>query len=384
MFSDRRYIASLTGLRGVAAFMVFLYHYEFMYPGIRLDQAIPVVGVIPQFLIGFGSFGVDVFFVLSGFLLSLPFARAALTDTTGPPLGAYLVRRFRRVFPAYYAQLFLMLLVGSWFLSWKALDGISLLAHLLMFFNIGWNPVTPMVGVWWTLPVEMGFYLVLPLFALAMRPARWMIVLPVCLVLSMLYRYWTAVHFGADRQTEIFLAASHLPGNLPEFLLGATAALVAQHVEVNRRRVPQAWVLNLGLTIGLVLPALWLWNIVLAAGVDYWPGHWSMIAGPTAIGLPLSIAILCLYWGSPLGRWLFANRVVYFLGLVSYSLYLWHFVAMQQFQQAMGESWAETSHWIKFPVTVAVVVAVASLSYYLVERPFFRMRSFREASEQGR
>jgi peptidoglycan/LPS O-acetylase OafA/YrhL len=337
------------------------------------------VGVIPQFLIGFGSFGVDVFFVLSGFLLSLPFARAALSDASAPPLGAYLMRRVRRVFPAYYAQLFILLLVGGWFISYRPLDGLALLAHLLMFFNIGWDPVTPMVGVWWTLPVEMGFYLVLPLFALMMRPARWAWFLPLCLLLSMAYRYWAATHFGADRQNEIFLAASQLPGNLPEFLFGASAALLAQYFEVNRKPAPQAWVLDLGLVLGLVLPALWLWNIVLTAGTEYWPGHWSMIAGPTAIGLPLSAAVLCMYWGSRLGRLLFANHVVYYLGLISYSLYLWHFVAMQQFQQFMGPDWEAATHWIKFPVTVLAVVAVASASYYLVERPFFRMRNFREA-----
>jgi peptidoglycan/LPS O-acetylase OafA/YrhL len=212
-----------------------------------------------------------------------------------------------------------------------------------------------------------------------MRPARWAWFLPLCLLLSMLYRYWAASHFGPEDQNAIFLAASQLPGNLPEFLLGASAALLAQVYDVSQRKPPAPWVLNLGLALGLLLPALWLWNIVLAAGMDYWPGHWSMITGPTAIGLPLSMAVLCLYWGSSWGRWLFANRVVYFLGLVSYSLYLWHFVAMQQFQQFMGEDWSETTHWIKFPISVLVVVVVAAASYYLVERPFFRMRSYREA-----
>ena len=69
---ERRYIASLTGLRGIAAILVVLYHYEALHPGIRLDLAVPLIGSILQFPLGFGFAGVDIFFVLSGFLLTLP------------------------------------------------------------------------------------------------------------------------------------------------------------------------------------------------------------------------------------------------------------------------------------------------------------------------
>jgi len=150
---ERKYVASLTGLRGVAALFVFIFHYNSFNPGIRLDLSIPVIGSILQFPLGFGFSGVDLFFVLSGFLLSLPFARAALTQSINRSLKHYYTRRFLRVFPAYYAQFFIILLVGAWFVTWRDINGMSLLAHFFMFFNIGWNPVRPMVGIWWTLPV---------------------------------------------------------------------------------------------------------------------------------------------------------------------------------------------------------------------------------------
>jgi len=88
--------------------------------------------------------------------------------------------------------------------------------------------------------------------------------------------------------------------------------------------------------------------------------------------------VLGLYWGSRLGSILLANRVVYFLGLVSYSLYLWHFPVMQQLQVIFGPAYGDLPNWIKFPLSTAAVVAVSSLSYFLVERPFYRLKTWRQ------
>jgi peptidoglycan/LPS O-acetylase OafA/YrhL len=375
----RRYVAALTGLRGVAAVMVFLFHYAWFHPGIRLDLAVPLIGPVLHTPFGFGFAGVDIFFVLSGFLLTLPFAGHALGTGPRPDLPRYFRRRLLRVFPAYYVQLFIMLLVGAWFVSWKPQTTPSLIAHLVMFFNIGWQPVSPMVGVWWTLPVELGFYLVLPFIATLMRPPRWVPALAVALVLSIAYRYFAAVTFGPDGQERVFLVASQLPGSLAEFLLGSSAALLAQKAALANRRRPPAWLLDTGFVAGLVLPGIWLWNVVLPVGERYWMGHWSMLLGPIALGLPLATAVYCLYRGSRLGSILLANRAVYFLGLVSYSLYLWHFVVMQQLIKAIGPGYAELPHWITFPLSAGSVLAVAGLSYYVVERPFYRLRSWRQA-----
>jgi peptidoglycan/LPS O-acetylase OafA/YrhL len=378
---ERQYVAALTGLRGVAALCVFLYHYGALHPGIRLDQAVPFIGVALQFPLGFGFAGVDVFFVLSGFLLTLPFARFALGAGPRPSLTRYFKRRVLRVFPAYYAQLLIILLVGAWFVCWRAQTTPSLLAHLVMFFNIGWNPVNPLVGVWWTLPVEMGFYLLLPLLAPFMKVGRWIPILLAGIILSILYRIWAAAHFGPMSEAQAFLAASQLPGSLTEFMLGSTAALLTQSFAIREFQKPAGWVLDLMFVLGITVAAAWLMNIVLGAGAEYWRGHWSMIIAPLALGLPLAIAVLGLYWGSRLGTILLANRLMYFLGLISYSLYLWHFVVMQQIQQVAAAFYSDLSHWITFPLAVICVVGVASLSYWLVEKPFYSLRSFRESRE---
>lgn len=106
----REYVAALTGLRGIAAFSVFLFHYSALHPGIRLDLSVPVIGYFLQLPLGLGFAGVDLFFVLSGFLLALPFARASLNEQPAPDRLNYFKRRLLRVFPrllravAYYSD----------------------------------------------------------------------------------------------------------------------------------------------------------------------------------------------------------------------------------------------------------------------------------------
>jgi len=379
---SRQYVASLTGLRGIAALFVFVFHYDFFNPGIRLDLSIPVIGYALQFPLGFGFAGVDLFFVLSGFLLALPFARSSLTRSPQPPLTQYYKRRLLRVFPAYYAQLGIILIFGAWFITWQPLSGTSLLAHLFMFFNIGWDPVRPMVGIWWTLPVELSFYLLLPLIAFFMRPGRWLVFLLGGVLFSVLYRSWSAYHFAAAPEGSIFLAASHLPGSLPEFLFGTSAALLVQWCDVNAIKRPGARMLDLLFLSAAVLLIVWFWKVMLPYGGVYWSGHWSMIIAPAALGLPLSLIVISLYWGSRIGRLLFANPVVYFLGLISYSLYLWHFVVLQQADIVFGEAYTGMTGLAKFLFSLLLVVLVSTLSYYVFERPFFRLGARRKPPVQ--
>ena len=107
-----------------------------------------------------------------------------------------------------------------------------------------------------------------------------------------------------------------------------------------------------------------------------------MIIAPLALGLPLSLIVISLYWGSRIGRLLFANPVVYFIGLISYSLYLWHFVVLQQAGIVFGEAYTGMQGFTKFLVSLSLVVIVSTVSYYLFERPFFRLGARRNPPVQ--
>jgi peptidoglycan/LPS O-acetylase OafA/YrhL len=278
------------------------------------------------------------------------------------------------VFPAYYFQWGVIMLAGAWLVNWAPLSPGSVLAHVFMFFNIGPNPVTPIVGLWWSLPVELSFYLLLPLIAPFMRPGRWLILLMIGISISVIYRIWAADHFTGTAPGANFLAASQLPGSLPLFLLGASGALLVKWMHLKNIRPPSTAIATLLFLTGASLAILWLWLVLLPNGTVYWSGHWSMVVAPIALGLCMSTVILGLYWGSRLGNLLCANKVIYFIGVISYSLYLWHFVVMKKIQSLGGEVYSELPGLVQFSICTVASLVVASLSYFLIERPFFRLR----------
>lgn len=101
--SDKRHLDVLTGIRGWAALWVFLYHAWSLsgHPDLIVDLAGLPLDFTP--LASVGGAGVTIFFVLSGFLLAIPFAEWQAGMRERPALGKYFLRRVARVFPAYYA-----------------------------------------------------------------------------------------------------------------------------------------------------------------------------------------------------------------------------------------------------------------------------------------
>ena len=99
---------------------------------------------------------------------------------------------------------------------------------------------------------------------------------------------------------------------------------------------------------------------------------------PLALGLKLSIMVTSLYLGSRIGRLLLANPLVYFPGLISYSLYPWHFVVLQQASPLFGDVHAGLRGVPRFLFLLLLVVLVSGASYLLFERPFFRLGARRK------
>jgi peptidoglycan/LPS O-acetylase OafA/YrhL len=350
----------LTGIRGWAALWVYLYHL-WVYAPVQI--VVPVAGFdlnLTPFLC-IGGAGVSIFFVLSGFLLGLPFAQWQAGLRERPALGRYFFRRVARVFPAYYVQLLILGLLALWLPGQAAIaDGAALFRHLFMLFTPPPLGTQPINGVWWTLPIEFSFYLALPFLAALLRPGLWVGLLSGNLLLMGVWRH-AAVAWTADVSIpERVVASYQLPGSMDMFGLGMLAAVL----HVNRARLP-AWLLPQGgaarmavLGLVLVVAAIYWLNY---QGEDYWADN--------------PIFYLAGMAGDRLVGRLFGNRPMVFLGLVSYSLYLWHLPLLGWVTAAEAvQGWPMHRLVAYFLASLPPVLLVAALSYALVERPFMRLR----------
>lgn len=376
MFSeDRAHLRALSGLRGWAAFWVLLYHgWVFAEkPLLLLDTGCISLHLTP--LVSMGIAGVTIFFVLSGFLIGLPFAEWQAGLRQRPELGRYLFHRVARVFPAYYVQLAILLLVayivsGQTYIT----DASTFIRYLLMLFVPPPMGVTPINLVWWTLPIEFSFYLVLPALAFMLRPSRWWWLLAVSLGAMWGWRYLLITWLGDEPIPLRVYASYQLPGVFDMFGLGMLASLL----HVNRDRVP-GWLMPranfsrlavLGCLL-IVVAGYWLFD----ERQYYWANNPIFYLWTPALSMGTAAIILAAARGSRFTEWLFGNRVMVFAGLVSYSVYLWHVPVMDWLTRAHLAQGASRYHFpMLLLVTIPLIYLIATVSYILVERPFIRMR----------
>jgi peptidoglycan/LPS O-acetylase OafA/YrhL len=357
---------ALTGLRGLAALAVVCVH------AMTLSGSPDSLPQPFAYLFAMGWSGVDVFFVLSAFLLTLPFLQARQSGSAPPGWRRYGLRRAARILPAYYVQIAILLLLAAAgadsAAAWHDASMGSVLAHLVL-----WLDAVPRIPAhvppWWTLPVEGGFYLLLPLFATLLRPGRWRWLL-LAIAASLAYRF-VVMHAGFDRAQQVAWA-DHLPGRLHEFLVGMLAAyaFVAWRTRAALPTPTRADAVGaLAIASFVALPALGL----LTLGHAYQGAPttdplllcWHLLAS-----LVVAVLILALVSGA---RWLGATlstAPLRALGTISYSLYLWHYPVMLALREALGGFNAVRGDFVSFfVISLVFSLVVATASWWLVERP---------------
>ncbi len=369
--SSARHLDALTGVRAFAALWVMVFHswLNAGSPTIRLPILANPIDLTP--LAAFGWLGLDVFFVLSGFLLTrqacLNADRSEPTTTStefvgtfGEKYSSYLRRRILRVYPAYYACLTALLILAATGV-YLALPGkLELLLHLGMVHNFIEKYIATMNGVFWTLPFEWQFYLIFPLlFLMLRRYGPWA-----------LYASTLIVVIG----TKLLVVATNdgyaqvlLPIRLDTFAAGMCAGAYAFY------RPPAGiaaaaffWV---GLTILLSTP--WVFHGYPQVG------HYYDLQGflrPPWIQTGICFMMLGLSGQRHAGVRIFDNPVAVALGLVSYSIYLLH-VPILELLPTFGLIPQRTPYsevgWPRILATAfPVVLVLSALSYWFIERPF--------------
>ncbi len=368
------YMPQLEALRGVAILLVFFFHAD----AILSPTGQPMIGTWVSPLGAFihaGHTGVTLFFVLSAFLLS----RAFIVEARGGrPVSRsrFLARRALRILPLYWFAVILF--------SWLDESNGSMLSKAIphMLFLDSFVGLTvrmfPYSDVWWSLSTEAQFYVALALSTLLLRTklGRWTL-----LGLLLLY-------FGSY----LSLASGALSPNLwvnlfgrgPAFLVGIGAAWVYESFgdRIRKRcsgwRVARWWGGDLVL-FALLLALGHLLREVVFMGFDAaeWVWHaWHIYESLLWASVLLVTLLVPLRLGS-----LLTNRVMGSVGILSYSIYLFHlpieFEVLHRSRVANPEAfqgWTATS-FATVVACLALVLAVSAVTYLLIERPVLRRKA---------
>ena len=316
---------ALTGLRGMAALWVLVYHaWVYVTPKALLFTFFgePVRAHV---FISLGWAGVQVLFVLSAFLLTLPYARANAGLAERPRIPHYLLKRFARVFPAYYLQLLLLVII-AWLFSGEYIVKLSdTVEYLFMLFvppPVGVGAPTSVNGVWWTLPIELSFYLVLPLIASLAAWNRKTLLILVSLVTMVVWRYYIIDMVQPSNNVHMWMY--QLPGSMDSFGLGMIGAII--HVQYTEsRRSSKGYQVALGVLLCIV-PLIFLSVGVWMAEefASYWTKSPILFLWTPIFSAGVLIVILNAARNQALVNTLLGNRVVLYLGTISYGIYLWH------------------------------------------------------------
>ena len=318
-------LPALTGLRGLAALWVLIYHaWVYVTPQeILINVLSSPIRVHTFFSLGWA--GVQLLFVLSGFLITLPYARANAGLAAKPRLFRYLVKRISRVFPAYYLQLLILVLI-AWMISSEWLVDINnLFQYLLMLFvppPVGLGSPAAINGVWWTLPIELSFYLLLPLFSF-MASRRHKVLLIVASMLSMVGWRWYIVGI-LEPTSQVPVWAYQLPGSMDTFGLGMLGAVLHVQYSEQRERIIQyqTWLKGVLCLTPFVFIFLGIW--MAEKYETYWTVSSIFFLWTPIFGSAVLIIILNCAQNQWLSNKLLANKIVFYLGTVSYGIYLWH------------------------------------------------------------
>ncbi len=377
------FIAPIEGLRGVAVAWVVAFHYF-----VVRSQAFPqdpwvaaVLGSTPAtVVVGNGYLGVDLFFLITGFLLTLQWFRHAQQGLPAPATREFYLRRAWRILPAYYVQLIILFLICIPLLRdlthWKtdlAYYLVNLSAHVMMMHYL--TPLTStsvgLNGALWTLALEAQWYLLLPLLApIFVRAPRSSAV--VLLALAVAWR-WLA-QYGMQPLVDAYVTMSvvwSLPESKIRQLLGTQLPAYLGHFGAGML-CGFYWLQWRGRSPGSTAGPAWMAAALAALGVLYSmhaPGG-VRLGDLTWVLIPLAMGVAMLALvssGAGPARPLLANRPLQFLGRISYSVYLYHLPVL-----LLWNKFSPVSGWASLPLYAAIVVAVGYASWRFVEAPYLQ------------
>lgn len=325
------YRKDIQGLRAIAVLFVFIFHLN------------------PKWLPG-GFVGVDIFFVISGFLIS-SIILSKLKNNTFSFFNFY-KSRIKRIAPAYYFLLIILTIAGIFVfvssdiyafrksLFWSTIFNSNYYFSTLDTYFGAENSENPFLHTW-TLAIEMQFYLFLPLLLVFIK-RKWL--LPFISILTIaLFVYGSFNIFNGNKNIMYF----SLLARTPEFLIGVLCSLMSHKFRLSR---------YVSLSLSVLGISLLLYSAFFINDTSYFPGILAIIPC-------FGSAFLILNSENQISTFL-SNKVLYFIGNLSYSLYLWHWPIMAFFRYYYN---THEFTWIQCIVIILMTFSFSLFSYYFIE-----------------
>ncbi len=358
---------SIDGLRGVAILLVVLYHswlFSWLTPELAIGGAHLPIDVPPRV----GYLGVDLFFTISGFVLYFPEALRAFAGAPQQAIAGFALRRFAKIAPSYLLALLATSLASAEYLRPDEIVR-NFATHAVFVQNAYEDGFGRANSVFWSLAVEVQFYLIFPFVA---RAFRWR---PVATALgltafALAYRAWAA-RCCIDVET--------VTRQMPAYLDLFAAGMLAAHVVVFVRHRPRLERLGPAFTALAVLFAWGGFMLMSSANaiqyVRLGPQHWDLthrtLVALTAGGLACTSCLAVRPWRAAL-----ANPLFTWLSIVSYNVYLWHTLIMvwmwkHGVPRAATPNPHDDDHWkiVYLALGWSATLVVSTAITYFFERP---------------
>jgi peptidoglycan/LPS O-acetylase OafA/YrhL len=349
---DGRWIPEIDGLRFIAIFSVVLFHLT----GELYSRSGRIIPIEPRYnplfwLIGNGDRGVRLFFVISGMILAMPFARHSLGQAKKVSLRKYYMRRVTRLEPPYLLSGILSTVMLAVFLHGQLETGYvrHALATVFYLHNVVYGAMSPINPVTWSLEVEIQFYLLAPLVMLLFR-------------------------IRGRTLRRVVMAAMILGMGLAQAPVRDSA-----RVSMSILFYLQYFVAGLLLADFFVLDlegmrSSWMWDVAGLAGLAFMFGVGHDVYAAHVL-LPFVLGIVCLAaMRSIVLRRFVANPWIAVIGGMCYSIYLLHFALMAAIfkltrRLIVVRADFLTNFVIQIVVTGVPILLLSMLYYRLVERP---------------
>jgi peptidoglycan/LPS O-acetylase OafA/YrhL len=351
--SSGRFIPEMDGLRFVAIGMVFLFHLNAYFttkvPAIRFASTYDSDWLAGVALVGFR--GVELFFVISGFILGLPFAAHHINGSAPVNLRRYYLRRLTRLEPPYIVTVLVLFALAIWFQgeTTQALYR-HLAASLLYSHNLIYGTHSPVIGVAWSLEIEVQFYLLVPALTLffAIRNhqlRRFTLVASALLVLAA-----QKLFLGGSPRLSLSILAY-----LQFFLIGF---LLADMFIADWKNAPRQ---------------SFYWDAIALCG---WPILFVSLRSEVLTHWLFPYLILAVYAAAFRGvlvNRFFSNPWITAIGGMCYSIYLIHYEVISAVGRLTRKIGVGFPYWsyllVQFVLVGFSVVLVCGIYFLLLERP---------------